>query len=103
LIVLYALPTSKPYRPLDDVISDYDSGDKCDWFHVPASSSHSVGIISLLLYRRLEQTKTPFLDYPRGTVYQPEEHSLDLSRAHVIELNDAFQRMAGQADYGRVA
>src|SRR5207237_766066 len=39
-----------------------------------------------------------FLDYPRGTAYQPEEHSLDLSRAHVIELDDAFQRMNGKAD-----
>ena len=27
---------------------------------------------------------------------QPEEHSLDLSRGHVIELNDAFQQMEGK-------
>jgi hydroxyacylglutathione hydrolase len=38
----------------------------------------------------IEQTSTPYLDYPRGTTYQPEEHSLDLTRAHVLELEAAF-------------
>src|SRR5580692_7145616 len=49
--------------------------------------------VAHVLGTHIEQTKTAFLDYPRGTNYQPEEHSLDLSRAHVIELNDAFIRM----------
>jgi glyoxylase-like metal-dependent hydrolase (beta-lactamase superfamily II) len=49
--------------------------------------------VAHVLGTHIEQTKTAFLDYPRGTVYQPEEHSLDLTRAHVIELNDAFVRM----------
>jgi hydroxyacylglutathione hydrolase len=44
----------------------------------------------------IEQTKTPYLDYPRGTTYQPEEHTLDLGRAHVFELNDAFAGMNGK-------
>jgi len=44
----------------------------------------------------IEQTRTPYIDYPRGTVYQPEEHPLDLSRAHVFELNDAFAAMNGK-------
>jgi glyoxylase-like metal-dependent hydrolase (beta-lactamase superfamily II) len=44
----------------------------------------------------IEQARTPFLDYPRGTAYQPDEHSLDLTRAHVLELNDAFIGMHGK-------
>jgi hydroxyacylglutathione hydrolase len=52
--------------------------------------------VAHVLGTHIEQTRTPYLDYPRGTVYQPDEHLLDLSRAHVIELNDAFQRMAGK-------
>jgi hydroxyacylglutathione hydrolase len=49
--------------------------------------------VAHVLGTHIEQTRTAFLDYPRGTVYQPEEHSLDLTRAHVIELNDAFVKM----------
>jgi hypothetical protein len=44
----------------------------------------------------IEQTRTPYLDYPRGTTYQPDEHSLDLTRGHVLELNDAFLKMQGK-------
>jgi hydroxyacylglutathione hydrolase len=43
-----------------------------------------------VLGTHIEQTKTSYLDYPRGTTYQPEEHSLELTRANVIELNEAF-------------
>jgi glyoxylase-like metal-dependent hydrolase (beta-lactamase superfamily II) len=46
--------------------------------------------IAHVLGTHIEQTKTSYLDYPRGTTYQPEEHTLELSRAHVIELNEAF-------------
>jgi glyoxylase-like metal-dependent hydrolase (beta-lactamase superfamily II) len=53
-------------------------------------STHDVAHV---LGTHIEQTKTAYLDYPRGTNYQPEEHSLDLTRAHVIELNDAFVKM----------
>jgi glyoxylase-like metal-dependent hydrolase (beta-lactamase superfamily II) len=49
--------------------------------------------IAHVLGTHIEQTRTAYVDYPRGTSYQPEEHSLELTRAHVIELNDAFQRM----------
>jgi len=43
----------------------------------------------------IEQKRTPYLDYGRGTVYQPEESELTLSRAHVFELNAAFAGMNG--------
>jgi hypothetical protein len=49
-----------------------------------------------VLGTHIEQTRTPYLDYPTGTTYQPDEHTLELSRAHVLELNDAFRRMNGQ-------
>ncbi|HEY3839034.1 MAG TPA: MBL fold metallo-hydrolase [Bryobacteraceae bacterium] len=52
--------------------------------------------VAHVLGTHIEQTKTAYLDYPRGTAYQPEEHSLDLTRAHVIELNDAFIKMGNK-------
>ena len=50
--------------------------------------------IAHVLGTHIEQQRTPYLDYPRGTAYQPDEHVLELTRAHVLELNDAFQKMA---------
>jgi hydroxyacylglutathione hydrolase len=52
--------------------------------------------IAHVLGTHIEQTRTPYLDYPRGTTYQPEEHSIELTRAHVIELEDAFLHMQGK-------
>ncbi len=52
--------------------------------------------IANVLGTHIEQASTPYLDYPRGTTYQPEEHPLALTRAHVLELNDAFVRMNGK-------
>jgi hydroxyacylglutathione hydrolase len=52
--------------------------------------------IAHVLGTHIEQSKTPYLDYPRGTTYQPNEHSLDLTRAHVLELNEAFISMGGK-------
>jgi hydroxyacylglutathione hydrolase len=52
--------------------------------------------IAHVLGTHIEQTRTPYLDYPRGTTYKPDEHSLDLTRGHVLELNDAFIRMQGK-------
>jgi hydroxyacylglutathione hydrolase len=48
--------------------------------------------IAHVLGTHIEQSQTPYVNYPRGTTYQPEEHSLELSRAHVLELDDAFAR-----------
>ncbi len=47
--------------------------------------------IAHVLGTHIEQTATPYLDYPRGTTYQPNEHRLELTRANVLELNEAFQ------------
>ena len=39
----------------------------------------------------------PFLyvDYPEGTTYQPDEHPLELGRAHLLELADGLAEMRG--------
>lgn len=42
--------------------------------------------VAHVLGTHIEQTRTPFLDYPRGTQHQPDEHALDLGRAHLLEL-----------------
>jgi hydroxyacylglutathione hydrolase len=52
--------------------------------------------VAHILGCHIEESKTPFLDYPVGTKYQPEEHVLELSHAHLIELNEALKSMAGQ-------
>jgi hypothetical protein len=36
------------------------------------------------------------LDYRVGTVYQPDEHSLELGRGELLELNDALHQMDGK-------
>lgn len=52
--------------------------------------------VAHILGTHIEQTSTPFVDYPRGTVYQPEEHSLELSRGTLLELDDALTRLGGR-------
>ncbi len=49
--------------------------------------------VAHILGCHIEQSSTPFKDYPVGTKYQPEEHGLALSRAHLVELNDALRSM----------
>jgi hydroxyacylglutathione hydrolase len=53
-------------------------------------------IVTHLLGNHIEQTRTPYLDYPVGTVYQPDEHELELGRAHLLELNDGLRSMNGK-------
>jgi len=43
----------------------------------------------------IENTSTPYLDYPEGTRYQPDEHVLELGRAHLLELQAALAAMPG--------
>jgi hydroxyacylglutathione hydrolase len=57
--------------------------------------------ITHILGCHIEQSRTPYVDYPIGSMYQPEEHSLDLARAHLLELNEALQGM--QASPTRMA
>jgi len=50
-------------------------------------------LVAHVLGNHIEQTNTPFLDYKVGTKYQPAEHELALSRAHLLELKDALESM----------
>ena len=49
--------------------------------------------IAHVLGNHIEQTRTPFTDYPTGTKYQPEEHELALGAAHIFELDRVLQAM----------
>jgi hydroxyacylglutathione hydrolase len=46
-----------------------------------------------VLGAHIENTSTPYLDYPEGTTFQPEEHTLEFGRAHLLELQDALREM----------
>jgi hydroxyacylglutathione hydrolase len=49
--------------------------------------------IAHVLGNHIEQTCTPFVDYPVGTKYQPEEHELALSAGAIFELDRVLQGM----------
>jgi len=50
-------------------------------------------IITHIVGCHIEQSRTPYLDYKVGTKYQPDEHSLDMGRGELLELNEALQQM----------
>jgi hydroxyacylglutathione hydrolase len=52
--------------------------------------------VAHILGNHIEQTRTPFLDYPIGTMYQPDEHDLALSRGSLLELEAALASLHGQ-------
>jgi len=51
--------------------------------------------VAEVLGNHIEQSSTPFLDYPVGTMYQPNEHELALSRGSLLELEEALLAMHG--------
>jgi len=53
-------------------------------------------LIAHVLGNHIEQSSTPFLDYKVGTRYQPNEHSLELTHAHILELRLALEAMHGR-------
>ena len=53
-------------------------------------------LVSHLLGNHIEQSATPFLEYTIGSIYQPNEHVLELTRANLIELNQELIRLKGQ-------
>ena len=54
--------------------------------------------VAHILGNHIEQTSTPYLDYPIRTKYQPEEHELALGRAHLLELNAALHEMSAHPE-----
>jgi hydroxyacylglutathione hydrolase len=51
--------------------------------------------VAQVLGNHIEQTATPFLDYPIGTIFQPDEHELALSRGSLLELQTALAAIHG--------
>jgi glyoxylase-like metal-dependent hydrolase (beta-lactamase superfamily II) len=52
--------------------------------------------VAHILGNHIEQSSTPFLDYPIGSIYHPQEHVLDLTYGTLLELEDALQSMNGK-------
>jgi len=51
--------------------------------------------VAHILGCHIEETRTPFLDYPVGTIYQPNEHELSLSRGTLLEMQAALEDLHG--------
>jgi glyoxylase-like metal-dependent hydrolase (beta-lactamase superfamily II) len=51
----------------------------------------------------IEMTSTPKQNYPYGTTYQPAEHVLQLTAAHLAELDTALQALGPTPPNGPVA
>jgi len=49
--------------------------------------------VAHVLGNHIEQTRTPFVDYPTGTKYQPDEHELALGVGNIFELDRVLQGM----------
>jgi glyoxylase-like metal-dependent hydrolase (beta-lactamase superfamily II) len=52
-------------------------------------------IVAHILGCHIEQSTTPYVDYPVGTQYAPSEVPLAMSRAHLLEMNEALKEMKG--------
>lgn len=52
--------------------------------------------VTHMLGAHVEQSRTPFKDYPVGTVDQPEEYGLDLTPAQLYELDSVVRTMRGR-------
>jgi glyoxylase-like metal-dependent hydrolase (beta-lactamase superfamily II) len=52
--------------------------------------------VAHILGNHIEQTRTPFLDYPVGTIYQPDEHELALPRGALFEIQAGLAAMQGK-------
>jgi glyoxylase-like metal-dependent hydrolase (beta-lactamase superfamily II) len=71
-----------------------------DWGKYAASAARLFAFtkgrtIAHILGAHIEQKSIPFSDYPRGTAYQPEEHRLELGRAHLLEWYEAIRSANG--------
>ena len=51
--------------------------------------------VAHILGCHIEETRTPYLDYPVGTIYQPDEHELSLSRGALLEMQSALEKLNG--------
>jgi hydroxyacylglutathione hydrolase len=54
--------------------------------------------VAHVLGAHIENARTPYVDYPEGTKYQPDEHALELGRSHLVELLDGLETMQGRLE-----
>ena len=47
-----------------------------------------------VLGTHIEMTSTPYVDFPFGATYHPDEHPLELRREHLLELRGGLEAMA---------
>ena len=52
--------------------------------------------IAYIFGTHIENTARPYVDYPEGTVDQPQEHVLQLTRADLVALDSALAGMRGR-------
>ena len=52
-----------------------------------------------VLGTHIEMTQTPGVDFPMGSISHPNEHPLQLTRAHLLELQTAIHAMQGSPHY----
>ena len=53
--------------------------------------------VTHMLGCHIEQSSTPFLEYKIGSMYQPREHSLEMGRGELLELNEVLKKQNGVA------
>ena len=49
--------------------------------------------VAYILGNHIEETSTPFKDFPIGTIYHPHEHRFQLSFGDLLELEDGLKSM----------
>jgi hydroxyacylglutathione hydrolase len=49
--------------------------------------------VAYVLGNHIEQTRTPFKDFPIGSIYHPDEHVLELTFGTLLELEDGLKSM----------
>ena len=49
--------------------------------------------VAYVLGNHIEETSTPFKDFPIGSIYHPSEHCLELSFGSLLELEDGLKSM----------
>jgi len=49
--------------------------------------------VTHVLGTHIEQSATPFVEFPIGSMFQPNEHRLELTRGTLLEIDEAIQAM----------
>jgi len=74
-----------------------------DWVAFEKSTQRLVDfsqnkVVTHVLGCHIEQMNRAYREYTIGSIYQPEEHVLELSRGHLLELNDALKDHHGKPE-----